>query len=132
VQAQQWRSAGSLAFSLPDDVQQDVFKSGVAVMAVTAPAAGLQVHLDIALSRRFVTELQNRSAEIRPAFQIMEAGMKNPDRLTVQGFQLIAQNTLVLPNSLEQALGRSLSVLAQDQDQTGLDTPLRVKVVRDK
>jgi hypothetical protein len=113
-------------------MQQDVSKSGVAVMTVTAPAAGLQVHLDITLSRRFVAELQNRSAEIGPAFQIMEAGMKNPDRLAVQGFKLIAQNPLVFPNGLEQALGRRFGVLAQNQHQPGLDTPLRVKVVRDE
>jgi hypothetical protein len=110
-------------------MQDHSFEGRIAIVPMSAPAARSQIHFHIALGGWRIANLDKRATEIRPSFQIMEARMKNPNWLTVQGFKLIAQQPLVLPDGLEQALGRRFRVFAQDRHQSGADAPLGVKAV---
>ncbi len=92
--------------AFPDDVQNDVLEMFVPVMAMRPPAAGTQVNFHVTRTRRFVTDLQNGAGEIRPAFDADKSGMKDADGSSIGGFELVAAETLVLPDGLEQALGR--------------------------
>ena len=75
-------------------------------MAMSAPAAGSQIHFDIAAARRILTYLNHRIAKIRTAFKIVESGMKHAQRLGIQGLKLIAPQSLVKPNGLKQPFRR--------------------------
>jgi hypothetical protein len=68
-------------------------------------------------------------AEIRAAFQIMKPGMKNSHGLAVQGSELVAQQALVLPDGLQEALWWGIHILAQDQSDATLNAPAGVKAV---
>jgi hypothetical protein len=68
---------------------------------VIAPAPGTEVHLDIPTKRRLLAKLEDRTAKIRPALDVSKTRMKNSQRPTVQGLQLIAQQPLMLPNGLQ-------------------------------
>ena len=87
-------------------MQHHVFEILIVVVAVRAPAAGAQVNLHVAGTRRVAADLDDRAAKIRPAFDADETGMKHADGFAVGGFQLVAPQPLVLPDGLEQPLGR--------------------------
>jgi hypothetical protein len=71
-------------------VQNDVLKGRVTIVAVSPPAAGAQIHFNVARARGVISKLHHGTAEIGPAFEIMESGMKNPHRDAVQSLELIA------------------------------------------
>jgi len=96
-------------------------------MAMSAPAAGSQVHFDIATPRRILAYLNHRIAKIRTALKIVESGMKHAQRLTIQGLKLIAPQSLVKPHCLKQAFGRGIEILAQKRRHATTDAPLGVK-----
>ena len=52
--------------------------------------------------------------KIRSAFGIGEAGVKNPDRLSVGGFEPVPAQALMQPDGLEQTFGRQVIFVAQD------------------
>jgi hypothetical protein len=87
-------------------MQDDVLKSGIAVVPVRPPAGDANVHFHIAGARRGITDLDERIAKVRTAFDIGKTGMKQTNTLTVQRFQLITTQALVLPDGLEQTFGR--------------------------
>jgi hypothetical protein len=95
-------------------MQDDVLEGGVAIMAVGMPAAGTEVHFHVAGPWRLVADLHNRAAKIRSALHAAETGMKDTDRFTVQGLELFAEQALVLPDGLQEALGRGVTVLVKD------------------
>ncbi len=53
--------------------------------------------------------------------------MKDTDRLTVQGDELFAKQTLVLPDGLQEALGRQVPVVSQDVDNPAAQAPLGIE-----
>ncbi len=126
------RRAGGRLLAVPNHMQDDVLEGGIAVMAVGVPAAGTEVHFHIARPRRVVAELHDRSMEIGAALHAAKAGMKDSDRLVVQGLELIAEQSLVLPDGLQQAFGRRVPVVPQDRDDAGAHAPLGIKAGQDR
>src|SRR5690606_8676217 len=98
-------------FRVPNHMQNDILKRRIAVVAVSAPAAAAQVHLDVARTRRVLAHLHQGVAKIRSAFKICKTGMKHTDGSTVQSFQLLALEALMLPDALQQTFGWRLAVL---------------------
>ena len=126
------RGSGGRLLALPDHVQDDILEGGVAVMPMCAPAAGTEVNLDVTGLRRALTELDDGAAEIRTAFDAAETRMKDTDRLTVQGCELIAKQSLVLPDGLQKAFGRRVPVFPQDRNDAGAHAPLGIKAGQDR
>ncbi len=90
-------------------------------MSMRAPAIGLKINFNIAGAGGFRTELQNRTAKIRPGLAIMKTGMKNAHGLTVQSLQLVAQQALMQPDNLQQPFRRcGLAFVAQRGNGCGL------------
>jgi hypothetical protein len=56
--------------------------------------------------------------------------MKHADGFAVQRLELIAPEPLVLPDGLEQALGRGVIPLVEERDSAALQAPPGVEVVR--
>jgi hypothetical protein len=84
-------------------MQNNVLEGGIAIMAVRAPPAGTEIHLHVAGPWRSVADLHDRAAKVGSAFNTAETGMKDSDRFTVQGLELLAEQALVLPNGLQEA-----------------------------
>jgi hypothetical protein len=59
----------------------------------------------------------------------MKPRVKNSHGLAVQGSELVAQQALVLPDGLQEALWWGIQILAQDQNDATLNAPASVKVV---
>jgi hypothetical protein len=119
------------AWFVPDYMENDIREGGIAVVRMGVPAAGAQVDLDIARSGRFFSNLHDGASKIRAALDAFEAGMKNSQGLAVQGSKLIANETLVLPDGLEQPFGRRIVVLTQEGRNAAANTPLGIKTVWD-
>ena len=114
---------------IPNDVQQDVLKRGIAVVTVGAPAGGAQVNLHVAGTWRGVADLNDRAAKIRPAFDADKTGMQNPDGFAVGGLKPVALQPLVAPDGLEQAFRRRFNFIVQDLRQAEARAPVGVKIV---
>jgi len=102
--------------AVPDDVKNDVFVSGIDVVAVPAPATGCQINLDVARPGRILSDLDDRVVKIGTGFAIPESRMKHAHRLAVEGLEFIAQEALMIPHSLEQAFGRIGRPLFQERE----------------
>jgi hypothetical protein len=114
---------------IPNDVQQDVLKRGIAVVAVGVPAAGAQVNFHVAGTRRGVADLNDRAAKIRPAFDADKTGVQNPDGSAIGGLELVALQPLVAPDGLEQAFRRRIIFIVQDMHRAKARAPVGVKIV---
>ena len=99
-------------------------------MAVCVPAIRVEVYFNIAGARRGVAELNDRAAKIRAAFAADESGVKNPHGLAVQGFQLVAEQALVLPDGLEKFFRRRGFAFAQNPCAAALQAPPGIITVR--
>jgi hypothetical protein len=73
----------ALLFGAPDDVQNDISKIWILIVAVPAPATGLQIYFYIAGARCVGSKLENRATKIRAGLSVPEARMKNPKTLAV-------------------------------------------------
>src|SRR5690606_31204036 len=111
----------------PDNVQQNVLKIGIAIVAMVMPAIGLQVDFHIAGFWRFTADLQKSAAKIRAGFVIPKTGVKNAHRSAVQRAELIAKEALMKPDDLQQALGQRRMGFAEENGFSTLQTPLRVE-----
>jgi hypothetical protein len=100
-------------------------------MAMSAPAAGSQVHFHIATARRILAYLDHCIPKIWTALKVVESGVQHPQRLTIQRPKLIAPQSLVKPNGLKQAFGRGIEILAQKRRHATTDAPLGVKADRE-
>ena len=87
-------------------MEDDVRIGRVAIVTMAAPSGRVQIDFHVTNARRIVRELQDGVAEIRTGFVVPKTGVKNPDRLSVQSFQLVALQTLMLPDLLQQPFGR--------------------------
>jgi hypothetical protein len=115
-------------FRIPDGVKDDIFEIRIFVVAMCAPAGSAQIYFHIASVWNVITDLQNRAAKIRAAFNTGEAGMKNANGFPIRGFQGIAPEPLMLPDCLQQTFGRYAVFVAQTIGRADLGTPLRVKI----
>jgi hypothetical protein len=105
-------------------MKNDVAERRIAVVAVTAPGARMQVHLDVAGARDFVAQLDDRAAEIRPSLAIPESRMKNAHGLSVQGGQRLGSDTLVPPDLLEEPFaGHSVLRFVKQTSAEGFRAP---------
>jgi hypothetical protein len=117
------------AVSLPDHVQHHFLERGIAVVPVRAPAGGAQVHFHVALARRLAVNLHHRAAEIRAGVVIFETRMKHPGLSTVQCNELVAPQTLPLPDDLQQLLRRErFMLLPQRLTRAGAGAPAGVEI----
>jgi len=101
------------------------------MMPVCAPASRVQVNFDITPDRVGCIELDNCVSEVRAGFAIFEPGMKHFDGLSVQRFELVTHNALVLPNDLQELFGRRfIRAIVQCCRRTGMPPPLDVQAGR--
>lgn len=115
--------------AFPKHVKDDIFESGIAIMAMCAPAAGMQVHFDVARTRRCVAELNNAVLEVRPAFAIQKTGMKNPHPLASESFEILPLQTLMLPDGLKQIFRWNFVIFVKQERGTAVLAPLGVRTV---
>lgn len=121
-------AGGAVAF--PDDVEDHALERDVAMMAVSLPAAGMNVHLHVPGTGWILAELDDGVVKIGSAFERGEARMKNPDRTTVQTPESIAEEALMLPNGLEEPFGGRIGLIVEERDDAAFQPPLGVEVVR--
>ena len=98
-------------------------------MTVRAPPVCVKVYFNIASAWWSVAELDDGTAKIRAAFATDKSGVKYSHGLAVQGFQLLPEQSLMLPDGLEQFLRRQGFAFAQNADAAALQPPPRVKTV---
>jgi hypothetical protein len=67
---------------------------------MSVPAAGAQIHFDVAGTGRLVADLHYRPTKIGPSFAIQKARVQYPQGLPIEGAQLITEQALVLPDRL--------------------------------
>ena len=79
-----------------------------------------------------MADLNYRAAEIRSSFQIAEPGMKHANDLSVQRLELRALEALMLPDGLEQSLGRQIRRIPQTDRRPLAQSPLGVEAGRGK
>jgi hypothetical protein len=58
--------------------------------------------------------------------------VKDMDWFTVQGLELFAEQALVLPDCLQEAFGRGVTVLMQDRNNAAAHAPLGIKAGQDR
>ena len=108
-------------------MEPDIFEIWIPVMPVGFPAGQLQINFHITRHRRLGVELNDRVAKIWAGAVIPEAGMQHTHGAAVGEFQLLAQEALVMPDVLQQRLGREI-VLAQDAERAKRRAPLRIEI----
>ena len=113
---------------VPNDVEQDVLKRGIAIVTVGTPAGGAQVNFHVAGTRRGVADLNDRAAKIRPAFDTHKTGVQNADGSAIGGLEPVALQPLVAPDGLEQAFRRRMIFVTQDIRQADVRAPVGVKI----
>ena len=75
-------------------------------MAVGTPAAGMQIHFDIALFGDLGVPLDYGSAKVGSGFTIPEPWVEHSDDSAIHGSQPFASNALMEPKELKQFFGR--------------------------
>ena len=117
---------------VPNDVQQDVLKRGIAVVTVGAPAAGAQVNFHIAGTRHGIANLNDRVTKIRPAFDADKTGMQNANGPSIGGPEPVAAEALMAPDGLQEAFGRRILFVAQDVPRSIRHSPAGVKIFKQR
>ncbi len=123
IQRQRWKGGGTLPF--PHDVKNHILISGVRLMFVTAPRRRVEVDFDIPGDWRIGVKLKHGSAKIRSGLVVPKAGMKDPETPAILNAQPITQHALVLPDGLEETLGR-LAGFPKPRERSPGYSPLRV------
>jgi hypothetical protein len=96
---------------------------------MSLPILWNHINFDIARTRFFQAELKDGSVEIRPGSVIPETGVKHANWLAVGGAEVIAAETLVVPDVLQQTFWRMRGIaFAQEGLGLLLRAPLSVKV----
>jgi hypothetical protein len=113
---------------LPYDVEPDIAEVRIAIVAMSSPTAGAQIHFNVSGARSIRADLQHGPAKIRPAFQVGESRMKHPHAFPGHGFKFAAPETLVLPDCLDEPLGRE-PFIAQTVFAANTGPPLGVKII---
>src|SRR4029453_8947344 len=86
----------------PSDLENDVFEIAIAIMPVGVPAARSQVDFDVTGPGLLLAKLDYSAAKIRSAFNVAKAGVQHADGLAIGGAELFAQQSLMLPDRLQQ------------------------------
>ena len=89
----------------------------------------MKVNLHVPGARRLAFDLHHSLAEIRPGFVVPETRMQHPHRPPVGGAQLVAPQTLVMPDGLKQPLGRQAGLFVQSENVAASVAPLRIETV---
>jgi hypothetical protein len=98
-------------------------------MPVSVPRGGMQIDLDIAGPGKIVVELDQRIAKIGAGLVIPEPGVKNSNRPTVQGDESVPTEALMLPDRLQEALGRgAVGGFLEHKNAQGPGAPLDVEI----
>jgi len=98
-------------------------------MSVGTPAAHGQVDFHIAGTGCGITDLNDRIAKIRPAFNAHKTGMQNADGPAISGVELVTAQALVAPDGLQQTFRRRTVFIAQDAGCRQAGTPSGVKII---
>jgi hypothetical protein len=110
-------------------MQDDARKFRVVLVMMRLPILREQINLDIARLRFVRAKLQNGPAKIRTGAVIPKAGMKHSHLLAIDGAEILAPETLVMPDTLQEAFGRMRGIaFAQERPCLLLRAPLCVKV----
>ena len=125
------RGARHRPLAFPHDVQNDLLEGRVPIMAVGAPPARTQVHLHVARLRGRVPKLNAGAPKIGSALDTLKTRMKHPHGLIVEGSHPVAEQTLVLPDRLKQALRRRVPALVQNRDDPVAHAPLGIEAGQD-
>ena len=115
---------------LPNDMKQDVSEIRIAVVAVRAPAICAQINFHVAGTWRTVTNLNNRTLKIRPAFGADKTGVKNANGFPIRSFEPVTAQALMLPNGLEQTLGWHTICIMQKACLAGKHSPGGIKIFK--
>jgi hypothetical protein len=100
------------------------------VVAMGAPIICAQVNFHVAGTRSFIADLQNCITKIRAAFNAGKSRMKNADNFSIQSFQRVTLQSLMLPGRLQQALGWRTIFVAQNIGRDKLRPPGGVEIFR--
>ena len=111
----------------PDHMQNDVLECGILVVPMRSPTVRAKVDFHITGGRWLVPDLNDRCPKVRPTLQIAEPGMKHPHALPVQRLELGALKTLMLPDGLEQSLGRQIGCVPQTHRLSLARTPIGIE-----
>jgi hypothetical protein len=72
--------------------------------------------------------LNNRVAKVRPGLVVPETGVKNANCFSVQRFQLVAKEALVMPDDLKQFFRDGQAGFAEEKRFAALQPPIGVTV----
>jgi hypothetical protein len=98
----------------PNHMQNDVRESRVVVVMVRLPIRPGQIDFDVARADFLPANLHHRAAKVRSGFVIPKTGMQDAHWTAIDGLQLIASQSLMVPDRLQEALGRIMAIaLAQ-------------------
>ena len=118
----------AIAAVFPNDVEQDLLKIWIAIVAVGAPAASAQVYFNVPGARGIRADLQHCPAKVRAAFQVGEARMKHAHAFAGNGFEFAALEPLMLPDGLDEPFRRK-PLIAQTIFRAVTRPPMGIKVV---
>lgn len=82
-------------------------ESGIGMMPVSAPVAHAKINFYVPADRRGVPDSQHRITKVRARFTIPKTRMQDPHGTAIHGLELIPTESLVMPDGLDEALGRS-------------------------
>ena len=91
----------------PHHMKNHLAESGIGMMPVSAPVAHAKINFYVPADWRGVSDSQYRIAKVRARFTVPKARMQDPHRTAIHGFELIPTESLVMPDGLDEALGRS-------------------------
>lgn len=89
---------------IPDNVQNHVFKGGIAIVSMSPPAVVGNINFYRTSDRWLVPNAQYRAVKIRSAGDIGETRMKHAKGSSVQRPQRITTKTLLRPDKLQERL----------------------------
>jgi hypothetical protein len=110
-------------------VQNHALKRGVLLVMMRLPILWNHVNFDVARARFLLAKLNDGPPKIRTSLVIPETRMKDAQRLAIGGAEFVAEETLVVPDVLQQAF-RWMKGIAFPQEGTGLlvGAPLFIKI----
>lgn len=91
----------------PHHMKNHPGESGIGMMPVSAPVAHAEINFYVPADGRGIPDSQHCIAKVRARFTVPKARMQHPHRTAIDSFELIPTESLVMPDGLDKALGRS-------------------------
>ena len=123
-----WGAIGQFC-AAPDYVQNNILERGIAIMSVRTPTGRSKIDFHIAGLRIRVADLDHGTLEIRTTFAAEKSRMQNSDGTSIGHSEFVPQQTLMLPDRLQQAFRRDFVVFVKEQGRAIVQPPLRVEIV---